>query len=127
MAHGHLPSSGFDKRTLHSHCDRDVCLSKLFKGRNVGSGQEPMTLSAACHFHQGLRLRIRVALPRSEGRVPTWMRLVTTPQPFPALRGGAGGGKALRGPLAGPGAELAPSAGRGQSWGPALSLASPVP
>lgn len=69
MARGHLLFSGFDKRALGNHCDRDVCLSKLFTGRDVGSGQEPMTLSAVSHFHQGLWLKIRVALPRSEGRV----------------------------------------------------------
>ena len=96
MARGHLPFSGFDKRALGSHCDRDVYLSKLFKGRDVGSGQEPMTLSAASHFHQGLWLQIRVALPRPEGRVSHVDALGHRAPSFPSPPGWRGQGR--RGP-----------------------------
>lgn len=56
------------KRALGSHRDRDVCLSKLFRDRDVGLGQWVMTFSGASHF-QGLWLQIRVA-----SRGCTWHR-----------------------------------------------------
>ena len=97
MARGHLLFSGFDKRALGSHCDRDVCLSKSFKGRDVGSGQEPVTLSAASHLHQGLWLKIRVALPRSEGRASHVDALGHHAPAFPSPPGWRGrGGRAAR-------------------------------
>ena len=99
MARGHLLFSGFDKRALGSHCDRDVYLSKLFKGRDVGSGKEPMTLSAASHFHQGLWLQIRVALPRPEGRVSHVDALGHHAPAFPSPPGWRGRRQGWRGPL----------------------------
>lgn len=119
MARGHLLFSGFDKRALGNHCDR--CLSKLFTGRDVGSGQANDTFCSVS-FPSGAVAEDKSGLAPVRGQRVSHVDALGHQAPaFPAHQGGGGvetGRRGLGVRWLGRAWNLHPAGSRRQSWGP---------